>query len=161
VTDLSHLPARSRVVAAALTDAGVHGQVIELPDSARTAAEAAAAVGVDVGAIANSLVFWADDRPLLVLTSGRHRVDTHLLAGVLGKAHIGRATPDQVRAATGQAIGGVAPLGHPQPLETVVDVALAGYPQVWAAGGTPHTVFPTTFGELVRITGGAALVVGD
>jgi len=161
VTDLSHLPARSRVVAAALTDAGVRGRVIELPDSARTAAEAAAAVGVDVGAIANSLVFWADDRPLLVLTSGRHRVDTHALAVVLGKAHIGRATPDQVRAATGQAIGGVAPLGHPQPLETVVDVALADYPQVWAAGGTPHTVFPTTFGELVRITGGAALVVGD
>ena len=161
MTDLSHLPARSRVVAAALTGAGVQGQVIELPDSARTAAEAAAAVGVDVGAIANSLVFWADDRPLLVLTSGRHRVDTHALAAVLGKAHIGRATPDQVRAATGQAIGGVAPLGHPQPLETVVDVALADYPQVWAAGGTPHTVFPTTFGELVRITGGAALVVGD
>ena len=161
MTDLSHLPARSQVVAAALTDAGVLGEVVELPDSARTAAEAAAAVGVDVGAIANSLVFWADDRPLLVLTSGRHRVDTHALAVVLGKAHIGRATPDQVRAATGQAIGGVAPLGHPQPLETVVDVALADYPQVWAAGGTPHTVFPTTFGELVRITGGAALVVGD
>jgi prolyl-tRNA editing enzyme YbaK/EbsC (Cys-tRNA(Pro) deacylase) len=161
VTDLSHLPTRSRVVASALTDAGVLGEVVELPDSARTAAEAAAAVGVEVGAIANSLVFWADDRPLLVLTSGRHRVDTGALARLLGKSHIGRATPDQVRAATGQAIGGVAPLGHPQPLETVVDVALGDYPQVWAAGGTPHTVFPTTFDELVRITGGAALVVGD
>ncbi|WP_456846427.1 YbaK/EbsC family protein [Cellulomonas sp. P5_C6] len=158
---MTDLPVRSRLVAAALDDAGVPGRVVELPDSARTAAEAASAVGVEVGAIANSLVFWADDRPLLVLTSGRHRVDTVALAGVLGRSHIGRATPDQVREATGQAIGGVAPLGHPQPVETVVDVALADYPQVWAAGGTPHTVFPTTFDELVRITGGTALVVGD
>ena len=161
MTDLSHLPARSQVVAAALTDAGVVVEVVELPDSARTAAEAAAALGTEVGAIANSLIFWADDRPLLVLTSGRHRVDTVALAGQLGRTHIGRATPEQVRAATGQAIGGVAPLGHPERVETVVDVALADYPQVWAAGGTPHTIFPTTFDELVRITGGSALVVGD
>ena len=83
------------------------------------------------------------------------------LARQLGRTHVGRATPEQVRSATGQAIGGVAPLGHPERIETVVDVALADYPQVWAAGGTPHTIFPTTFGELVRITGGAALVVGD
>jgi prolyl-tRNA editing enzyme YbaK/EbsC (Cys-tRNA(Pro) deacylase) len=161
VTDLSHLPFRSRSVAAALTDAGVLGEVVELPDSARTAPEAAAALGVDVGAIANSLVFWADDRPLLVLTSGRHRVDTAALERRLGRAHVGRATPDQVRAATGQAIGGVAPLGHPRRVETVVDVALAEHPRVWAAAGTPHTVFPTTFDELVRITGGSAMVVGD
>jgi len=161
VTDLSHLPARSQVVAAALTDAGVLGEVVELPDSARTAAEAAAALGTEVGAIANSLVFWADDRPLLVLTSGRHRVDTRALASVLGRAVVGRATPDQVRAATGQAIGGVAPVGHPAPVETIVDVALADYRQVWAAGGTPHTVFPTTFEELVRVTGGRPLVVGE
>jgi prolyl-tRNA editing enzyme YbaK/EbsC (Cys-tRNA(Pro) deacylase) len=158
VTDL---PTRSRAVAAALDDAGVPGRVVELPDSARTAAEAASAVGVEVGAIANSLVFWADDRPLLVLTSGRHRVDTAALAQRLGRAQVGRATPEQVRAATGQAIGGVAPLGHPEPLETVVDVALADYAVVWAAGGTPHTVFPTTFDELVRITGGTPLAVGD
>lgn len=161
MTDLSHLPARSQVVAAALTDAGVRGQVVAVPDSARTAAEAAAALGVEVGAIANSLIFWADDRPLLVLTSGRHRVDTAALARQLGRAQVVRATPDQVRAATGQAIGGVAPLGHPERVETVVDVALADYPEVWAAGGTPHTLFPTTFEELVRITGGSALVVGD
>ncbi|WP_315097967.1 YbaK/EbsC family protein, partial [uncultured Cellulomonas sp.] len=76
-------------------------------------------------------------------------------------AHVGRATPEQVRQATGQAIGGVAPLGHPAPVETVVDVALADHPQVWAAAGTPHTVFPTSFDELVRITGGSALEVGD
>ena len=157
---MTELPVRSRVVAAALADAGVEGLVRELPDSARTAAEAAAALGVEVGAIANSLIFWADDAPLLVLTSGRHRVDTAALAVVLGKERIERATPDQVRAATGQAIGGVAPVGHSAPVETIVDVALEDYPEVWAAGGTPHTVFPTTFAELVRITGGRALVVG-
>lgn len=161
MTDLSHLPTRSRLVANALADAGVVGTVVTLPDSARTAAEAAAALGIEVGAIANSLVFWADERPLLVLTSGRHRVDTAALARQLSRSHVGRATPEQVRAATGQAIGGVAPLGHPHRIETVVDVALADHPQVWAAAGTPHTVFPTTFDELVRITGGAALVVGD
>ena len=158
---MTELPVRSRAVASALADAGVAGVVRELPDSARTAAEAAAALGIEVGAIANSLIFWADDEPLLVLTSGRHRVDTGALASALGKAVVARATPDQVRSATGQAIGGVAPVGHPSPVETIVDVALADYPQVWAAGGTPHTVFPTTFDELVRLTGGLPLVVGD
>ena len=158
---MTELPVRSRLVAAALADAGVEGLVRELPDSARTAPEAAAALDVEVGAIANSLIFWADDEPLLVLTSGRHRVDTTALAAVLGKSHIARATPDQVREATGQAIGGVAPVGHPSPVETVVDVALADYPQVWAAGGTPHTIFPTSFDELVRVTRGRVLVVGD
>jgi prolyl-tRNA editing enzyme YbaK/EbsC (Cys-tRNA(Pro) deacylase) len=158
---VTELPVRSRLVAAALADAGVAGLVRELPDSARTAPEAAAALGVEVGAIANSLIFWSDDAPLLVLTSGRHRVDTSALAALLGKSSIARATPDQVRAATGQAIGGVAPVGHPATVETVVDVALGDYAQVWAAGGTPHTIFPTTFDELVRITGGRPLVVGD
>ena len=158
---MTELPVRSRVVAAALAAGGVEGAVRELPDSARTAVEAAAALGVEVGAIANSLIFWADDEPLLVLTSGRHRVDTAALASVLGKRSIARATPDQVRSSTGQAIGGVAPVGHPAPVETVVDVALGDYAQVWAAGGTPHTIFPTTFDELVRLTGGRVLVVGD
>ena len=158
---MTDLPVRSQLVASALAEAGVQGRVRELPDSARTAAEAAAALGIEVGAIANSLIFWADDRPLLVLTSGRHRVDTAGLAGVLGKGVIARATPDQVRAATGQAIGGVAPVGHPAPVETIVDVALGDYPEVWAAGGTPHTLFPTTFDELVRLTGGRPLVVGE
>jgi prolyl-tRNA editing enzyme YbaK/EbsC (Cys-tRNA(Pro) deacylase) len=149
------LPARSVVVAQALADAGVRGTVVELPDSARTAAEAAAALGCQVGQIANSLVFWADGHPLLVMTSGRHRVDTAALARRLGRASIHRATPEQVRAATGQAIGGVAPVGHPAPLETVVDESLAEHQEIWAAAGTPHTVFPTTFDELVRLTGGA------
>ena len=154
------LPARSRLVAQALADAGVRGSVVELPDSTRTAAEAAAALGCEVGQIASSLVFQADGAPLLVLTSGRHRVETVTLARHLGRTTIERANAEQVRAATGQAIGGVAPLGHPRALETVVDEALADYDVVWAAGGTPHTVFPTTFDELVRITGGAVHAVG-
>ena len=155
VTATPALPARSQIVAQALADAGVTGAVVELPDSARTAAEAASALGCQVGQIANSLVFWSDGRPLLVLTSGRHRVDTAALARRLGRQTIERATPKQVRSATGQAIGGVAPLGHPVPLETVVDESLAQYDRLWAAGGTPHTVFPTTFEELVRVTGAA------
>lgn len=155
------LPPSARRVADALHAAGVDGEVVVLPDSARTAAEAASALGCPVGAIANSLVFLADGEPLLVLTSGRHRVDTAGLARRLGRDRIGRATPEQVRAATGQAIGGVAPVGHPAPLPTVVDVALDEHVQVWAAAGTPHAVFPTTFDELVRVTGGTPLVVAD
>src|ERR1700755_885991 len=110
------LPERSRQVEAALTAAGPEGTIRHLPDSARTAAAAAQALGFDVGAIANSLVFICDGRPLLVMTSGRHRVDTAVLAERLGRQDISRATPDQVREATGQAIGGVSPLGHPAPI---------------------------------------------
>lgn len=160
MSDVTSLPARSRLVADALARAGAPGQVMELPSSARTAPEAAAALGCEVGAIANSLVFLADGSPLLVLTSGAHRVDTAALARRLGRREITRATPEQVRAATGQAIGGVAPIGHPAPVETVVDAMLADHAQVWAAGGTPHTIFPTTFDELVRITGGSVHEVG-
>lgn len=155
MTDTTRLPARTQLVAEALDRAGVRGAVVTLPDSAATAVLAAAALGCEVGAIANSLVFWADDRPLLVMTSGRHRVDTAALARRLHRAAIVRATPDQVRTATGQAIGGVSPVGHPSPIETVVDEALADYARIWAAAGTPHTVFPTSFEELVRITGGS------
>ncbi|WP_375383683.1 YbaK/EbsC family protein [uncultured Microbacterium sp.] len=151
----AELPARSRLVADRLAEAGIAGKIKMLPDAASTAALAAEALGVDVGAIANSLVFWSDDEPLLVMTSGAHRVDTAALAARLGRGKIGRATPEQVRAATGQAIGGVAPTGHPAPLTTVVDEALAAYSELWAAGGTPHTLFPLTFDELVRLTGGA------
>ena len=89
-----------------------------------------------------------------MLTSGAHRVDTAKVAALLGVGALRRATPEFVRAATGQAIGGVAPVGHPAPLRTLVDVALAGHEVVWAAGGVPHVVFPTTYEELLRITGG-------
>ncbi|MFJ1791732.1 YbaK/EbsC family protein [Kitasatospora griseola] len=154
------LPARSAQVADALAVAGLPGAVRVLDDSARTAAEAAAALGCEVGAIANSLVFHSDGEPVLVLTSGRHRVDTAALAARWGRGPLRRATPEQVREATGQAIGGVAPTGHPRPLPTVVDQALTDYPEIWAAAGTPHTVFPTTAAELLRLTGGTLLPVG-
>lgn len=153
------LPARSRLVADRLADAGVVSEITTLPAAAHTAAAAAEALGVEVGAIANSLVFWSDDAPLLVMTSGAHRVDTAALAARLGRRSIRRATPEQVREATGQVIGGVAPTGHPVPLTTVVDEALAAYDRLWAAGGTPHTLFPLTFDELVRVTAGRVLKV--
>ncbi len=155
----SHLPPRSRAVHDALRAAGIPGDIVVLPDAASTAPLAAAALGVEVGAIANSLVFWSDGEPLLVMTSGAHRVDTAALAQRLGRAKITRATPEQVRDATGQAIGGVAPTGHPAPLTTIVDEDLAAYPEIWAAGGTPHTVFPLTFDELVRLTSGTVAEV--
>ncbi|MFJ9691202.1 YbaK/EbsC family protein [Kitasatospora sp. NPDC101183] len=155
----STLPARSQAVARALHEAGVTGEIVVLPDSARTAAEAAAALGCEVGAIANSLVFRCDGEPLLVMTSGAHRVDTAYLAAELGTGAITRAGADEVRAATGQAIGGVAPTGHPAPLRTVVDTALEGYEVLWAAAGHPHTVVPLTYGELLRVTGGTPSAV--
>ncbi|CAM5705366.1 YbaK/EbsC family protein [Streptomyces canus] len=154
------LPVRSMEVARILAEAGIRGQVRELAESTRTAAEAAEALGCDVGAIANSLVFISDDEPVLVLTSGRHKVDTTALAVRWGRGKLRRAAPEQVRQATGQAIGGVAPVGHPQALPTVVDAALSDYPQLWAAAGTPRTVFPTTASELLRLTGGLLLPVG-
>jgi prolyl-tRNA editing enzyme YbaK/EbsC (Cys-tRNA(Pro) deacylase) len=146
-------------VRAALDALGVTGEVHHIPDGARTAAEAAAAVGVDVGAIANSLVFVADGEPILVMTSGGHRVDTVALAGRIGVGEIGRASPDVVKAATGQVIGGVAPVGHPSPLRTYVDEALEQFPEIWAAAGHSHAVFPLTYAELVRITGGTVVAV--
>ncbi len=141
-------------VAGLLRELGASGEPVQLTDSARTAAEAAAALGCEVGAIASSLVFTADGEPLLVMTSGAHRVDTDHVARLLGVRKVGRADADTVRSATGYAIGGVAPVGHPQPLRTLVDTALKQYDVVWAAAGHPHAVFPTSYDELVRITGG-------
>ncbi len=125
-----------------------------LPDAVTTAAAAAAALGVTVGQIANSLIFNADGEPLLVLTSGAHRVDTTKVAELIGVGRLARATPEFVREHTGQPIGGVAPVGHPRAVRTLVDTALAGYTEIWAAGGIPHAVFPTTYPELLRVTGG-------
>jgi prolyl-tRNA editing enzyme YbaK/EbsC (Cys-tRNA(Pro) deacylase) len=138
----------------ALDAADAKGQIRMLPDAVRTAAAAAEALGVEVGAIANSLIFDADGEPLLVLTSGAHRVDTAKVAQLVGVSALNRATPDFVRTHTGQPIGGVAPVGHPAPVRTLVDTALAAYAEIWAAGGIPHAVFPTTYDELVRMTGG-------
>ena len=137
---------------------GVTGDIRWLDDAATTAQAAADALGIEVGAIANSLVFTLDDEPVLVLTSGAHRVDTDWLGRMLGGT-IGRASREVVKDATGQVIGGVAPVGHPSPLRTLVDKALADYPVVWAAAGHAHTVFPTSFDELLRITGGDAVRV--
>jgi prolyl-tRNA editing enzyme YbaK/EbsC (Cys-tRNA(Pro) deacylase) len=143
-----------------LKELGVPGEVRVLPESAPTAAAAAAQLGCEVGAIANSLVFAADGAPLLVMTSGAHRVDTARVAALVGAAAVARADAKSVRAWTGQVIGGVAPVGHPAPIRTLVDVWLAKYDVVWAAGGHPHTVFPTSYDELLRITGGTSAEVG-
>ena len=131
-----------------------------LPDAARTAVAAAEQLGVGVAQIANSLVFAADGAPLLVMASGGHRVDTAKVAGIVGADRVERATPEFVREHTGFAIGGVAPVGHPAPLRTLVDVELEQYDEVWAAAGHPHTVFPTTYGELLSITGGESAEIG-
>ncbi|WP_400995965.1 YbaK/EbsC family protein [Agromyces sp. GXQ0307] len=145
-------------VAAALAAGGIEPRIVWFDDAVTTAKLAADALGVEVGQIANSLVFTLDEEPILVLTSGAHRVDTGWLGAELGGT-IGRASKEVVKAATGQVIGGVAPVGHPTQVRTFVDVDLARYDEVWAAAGHAKTVFPTTFDELVRITGGTPTAV--
>lgn len=137
---------------AALTAGGIDAEVRTFDESTRTAADAAAALDVPVGAIVKSLVFAADGAPVLVLASGDHQVDTHKVARVLDADHVGRADADLVRDATGFAIGGVAPVGHPHPLRTVIDTHLATFDVIWAAAGTPNTVFSTTYDALLRVT---------
>ena len=144
---------------AALAEKGGTGRVVVLPDTVHTAALAAEALGCEVGAIANSLLFDADGSPVLILTSGAHRVDTAKVAGALGVDRLGRATPDFVRAHTGQVIGGVSPIGHPSPVPTYVDGWLRKYDEVWAAAGHPAAVFSTSFDELVAMTGGTEIEV--
>jgi prolyl-tRNA editing enzyme YbaK/EbsC (Cys-tRNA(Pro) deacylase) len=159
MTEKHRLPERSRIVQQHLIDAGLDARVRELPDSTRTAAEAADALGCEIGAIASSLLFLADGAPLLVMTSGRHRVDTMVLASEIGATTIAMASAKDVRAITGQAIGGVAPIGHPEPVRTVVDHVLAEYDTIWAAAGTPHTVVPLSYQQLTALTGGASVSV--
>ncbi|WP_091232707.1 YbaK/EbsC family protein [Microbacterium sp. 3J1] len=153
------LPERSRIVEQHLRAAGIHTEIRVLPDSARTAPEAAAAIGCDVTAIANSLVFLADDSPVLVLTSGGHRADLDAVARQIGARIVVMAPAAVVRAATGQAIGGVAPVGHPAPLPTYIDEALETHAEIWAAAGHPHTVMPLTFSSLRGLTGGRVIAV--
>ncbi|HEY5223415.1 MAG TPA: YbaK/EbsC family protein [Microbacteriaceae bacterium] len=142
----------------ALRERGAGAEVRWLHEATPTAVATAAALGVEVGAIANSLVFTLDGAPVLVMTSGGHRVDTAWPGELLG-GKLGRASAEVVREATGQVIGGVAPTGHPAPLRTLVDTTLGEVPVVWAAVGHPHSVFPTTYDELLRITGGAPVTV--
>ena len=154
-------PAHPRVatVARLLTEAGGTGEVRMLPSEVRTAAAAAAALDVPVGAIVNSLVFEAAGSPVLILTSGAHRVDASKVAALLGVAHVAPARADFVRTHTGQAIGGVAPIGHPEPIGTLVDVELCRHERVWAAAGHPASIFSTTYEELLRLTAGTAAEV--
>jgi prolyl-tRNA editing enzyme YbaK/EbsC (Cys-tRNA(Pro) deacylase) len=138
---------------AELHDKGGRGRIVVLPDSVHTAVLAAEALGCEVGAIANSLLFDADGAPVLILTSGAHRVDTAKVAAALGVTRLRRATPEFVRAHTGQVIGGVSPIAHPAPVPTYVDPWLRKYDEVWAAAGHPAAVFSTSFDELVAMTG--------
>lgn len=140
---------------AAATAVGVAIAPRSFPQGTRTAADAAAAVGCDVAQIVKSLVFVADDRPVLALVSGRHRVDEGRLAAALGADTVRKATADEVRKASGYAIGGAPPFGHPAPLRTVIDPTLLEFDQVWAAAGTPNDVFPLDPQELPRLTDGA------
>jgi prolyl-tRNA editing enzyme YbaK/EbsC (Cys-tRNA(Pro) deacylase) len=139
----------------AIERAGIAAGIVELPGAARTAKAAAQFLGCEVGQIANSLVFRAaaSDRAVLVMSSGAKRVDTERLAALLGEP-IAKADADFVRAKTGFAIGGVAPAGHTGDLLKFVDRALAAYTRIWAAAGHPHTIFPLTYAELLRLTGG-------
>ncbi|WP_307821986.1 YbaK/EbsC family protein [Streptomyces coffeae] len=148
------------LVRTALTLHGHPGGITELPSPAPTAAAAAEQLSCPVGAIANSLIFEADGTPLLIVASGGHRVDLKKAASLVGVRKVRRAAPEFVLQATGQEVGGVAPIGHPAPLRTLVDTALADYPQVWAGAGLPHAMFRSTFEELVALTGGEAAAVG-
>jgi prolyl-tRNA editing enzyme YbaK/EbsC (Cys-tRNA(Pro) deacylase) len=153
-------PAVTRV-RTVLAEHGAGDRIVVLDDHARTAAAAAEQLGVTVAQIANSLIFAVPDtdaeggrRPLLVLTSGAHRVDTVKVAALVGAPRLDRADAEFVHERTGFVIGGVAPVGHTAPVQTLVDTALADFDEVWAAAGHARTVFPTTFAELVRISGG-------
>lgn len=149
----------NQVVLDAVAAAGIEPRMVWLDEHARTAVLAAEQIGCDVAAIANSLVFDCDGEPLLVMASGAARVDTDLVARTLGVGRVERAGAALVREATGMAIGGVAPTGHPTPLRTLVDVELERFAEVWAAGGTPDTVMALTYAELVALTGGTPAVV--
>ena len=150
----------ARRVQEALRACGLAGEVVELPDSTRTAVEAAQAVGCRVEQIVKSLVFRGQDsgRPILIAVSGANRVRESKVKNYVGEA-IAKADADWVRERTGYAIGGIPPVGHSEALLTLVDQDLLQYDEVWAAAGTPHAVFCLTPAELVRITGGQVVDV--
>ena len=147
----------------ALISNGISGQIKVLSQSARSAAEAAAALGIEVGQIASSIIFkLPNETPLLVITSGRHRVDTELVAKELSVDNLARVDADYVKDLSGFSIGGVAPLGWINPPAiTLIDLALNDYDVVWAAAGHPHAVFPTSYAELLTCTGAQPMIVGD
>jgi prolyl-tRNA editing enzyme YbaK/EbsC (Cys-tRNA(Pro) deacylase) len=143
----------------ALADLGATGEIRVFAQPVRTAAAAAAALGCEIGAIVNSLVFTADGEPVLILTSGAHRVNTEQVAKRLAVEALGRASPEFVRNHTGQAIGGVAPVGHPYPIPTYLDSWLQRHDTIWAAAGHPDAVFATTYDELMQLTAAIPLEV--
>lgn len=147
-------------VAQALREHGIEPEIVECSDSTRTAAEAARAIGTDVERIVKSLVFLADGDPVLVLVSGVNRVSLERLSATLG-AEVERADAATVRSATGFAIGGVPPLGHATALPILLDEDLLRYDMVFAAAGTPHSVFPIPPLTLMRITGARIVAVHD
>lgn len=142
---------------------GVKGEIKVLADTARTAVDAANSLGIEVGQIASSLIFTLPSgNPLLIITSGRHRVDTALVAQGLGIAELGRADANYVKEVSGYSVGGVSPIGWTtKPEITLIDEALNDYEVVWAASGHPHAVYPTSFDELIQCTGAKPMVVGD
>jgi prolyl-tRNA editing enzyme YbaK/EbsC (Cys-tRNA(Pro) deacylase) len=142
---------------------GVKGEVTILADTARTAIDAANGLGIEVGQIASSLIFTLPSgNPLLIITSGRHRVDTDLVAKNLGIPELGRADANYVKEVSGYSVGGVSPIGWiTKPEITLIDEALNDYEIVWAASGHPHAVFPTSYAELIACTGATPMVVGD
>jgi prolyl-tRNA editing enzyme YbaK/EbsC (Cys-tRNA(Pro) deacylase) len=146
------------VVRAALRDAGAAGEPVRFDQPVPTAAVAAAVLGCDVAAIANSLVFRVDGSPLLVLASGAARVDTATVSALVG-GPVRRASAEFVLEHTGQEVGGVAPVGHPQRLRTLVDVELQAHAVLWAGAGDHLTMFPTSYDELLRLTAGVPAVV--
>lgn len=144
-----------------LQAAGSRAVVRELPNSAHSAPEAAAALGVSLAQIAKSLVFLADDRPVLAVLSGADRVDLERLRVYLGARQVGRADAERVRRETGYAIGGVSPVGQPAAVRVLIDRGLEHLEEVWAAAGTPRAVFPTTFAELLEVTDGEPALVSE
>jgi prolyl-tRNA editing enzyme YbaK/EbsC (Cys-tRNA(Pro) deacylase) len=136
----------------ALTAAGAQDTVAVFESKVPTAAAAATALGCELAAIANSLVFDLEGTPLLILASGAARVDVQKVAEQLGASKIRRATPDFVLAHTGQEVGGVAPLGHPEKIRTVLDESLAAHPLLWAGAGDHNSMFSISYEDLRRIT---------
>lgn len=150
-------------VAAVMVERSISGPITILSESARTAHDAATSLGIEVGQIASSLIFKVPDgKVLLIITSGRHRVDTELVAEYLNVSELLRVDATFVKDFSGFSIGGVSPLGWiNQPDITLIDEALKEYETVWAAAGHPHAVYPTTFSELIQCTGAKPLKVGE
>ena len=142
---------------------GVKGEINILAETARTAIDAANGLGIEVGQIASSLIFkLPSGNPLLIITSGRHRVDTALVAKNLGAPELARADANYVKEVSGYSVGGVSPIGWiTTPEITLIDEALSDYEIVWAASGHPHAVYPTSYTELISCTGARQMVVGD